>query len=94
MYEAHSRRKAVETAFAWKNAMYSGLTANSNLDDDKGTKEQALRSIDDEFQNILVTIYNGEKDEEIDFQKDPFFAAMKLPGDPRLLEPDRTTTTE
>jgi hypothetical protein len=60
--------------------MISGLWANTNLDDGKQTRQNALRQIENDHQNTIHEIYLG-KDEEIDYEQDPFFAAMKLDGE-------------
>lgn len=74
--------------------MISGLWSNSNLDDGKNTREDALKSIENTYNDIVASIYSEPKT-EIDFKSDPFFAAMKIPGDPESGPvPDRTTTTD
>jgi hypothetical protein len=90
-YEAHAKRLAVKQAVDHRNAMVTGLWANSNLDDGKDTRKQFLTEIDNSLDETLATIY-GKKEPEIDFNTDPFFAAMKLPDEGNV--PDRTTTTE
>ena len=103
MYEAHSKREQVEKANRERNAYISGLLANTNLDDNKGSKRNALESIDNSYYETLKSIYNIEI-EEVNLRKDPFFAAMKIPGidipvvdeDDNIVTPvpDRTTTIE
>lgn len=89
LYEAHLKRKAVESAEATKNAMVSGLWGNSNFDDDKNTRKKALIEIENSYNEAVLNVYNKKKQVEIDFKEDPFFAAMKIPD-----VPDRTTTIE
>jgi hypothetical protein len=59
--------------------MISGMWSNSNLDDGKSTREQALAEIEDNYQNVIESIYTGEfkKDEIPDH---PLFTAMNLGG--------------
>ena len=83
----------MEHATDHKNAMIAGLWANSNLDDGKNTRNQALESIENSYNETVAIIYSDHKSEEIDFQTDPFFKAMKLPDDPGSV-PDRTTKKE
>lgn len=74
----------------------TGILANTNLDDGKQSKTRALENIDIDYQNNLRSIYNIDIGDEVDFDQDPFFKAMKLPGtEPETeIEPpilDRTT---
>lgn len=82
------KRKAVEDAARTKDAMISGLWGNANFDDDKNTRKKALIEIENSFQEAVLNVYNKERQVEIDFKDDPFFAAMKVPGapDPRPTE--------
>lgn len=75
------RRKAVEEATDVKNAMISGLWANSNYDDNKNTRKKALSDIEESYQESIRIIYNRKNeiriDQDID-KSDPFFAAMDV----------------
>jgi len=100
MYEAHVKREAVERLTDVKNAMVAGLWANSNLDDGKNTRQKMLQDIEETFSSALHEIYTGRTPEvDVDLKNDPFFAAMKIPGEEpqeasSTTVPDRTTTTE
>jgi hypothetical protein len=65
------------------------------LDDGKQTKRNMLESIDNDYQNNLRSVYNIDIGEEVEFDQDPFFKAMKIPGMEPVSEieppvPDRT----
>lgn len=81
LYESFMRRKAVEEATDVKNAMISGLWANSNYDDNKNTRKKALSDIEESYQESIRIIYNRKNeiriDQDID-KSDPFFAAMDV----------------
>ena len=76
MYRAHVRRKAIEEATAYKNAVVGGLNANTNLDDGKQTRQNILNDIEQRHLDTINSIYNGKSDEELDYEKDPLFAAI------------------
>jgi len=78
LYRAHVRRKAIEEATAYKNAMVAGLHANTNLDDGKQTRQNLLNDIENRHLETINLIYNGKTDEELDYESDPLFAAIKL----------------
>lgn len=79
MYVAHCRRLEVDRATDVKNAMISGLWANTNLDDGQNTRSQALREIEDNYQETLKLIYSREPVQiEPDIMEIPLFKAMKL----------------
>ena len=81
MYEAHTKREQAEKASEERIAYISGLVANTNLDDGKGSKRNTLENVDNTYYETLKSIYNIEKKEkEVDFENDPFFKAMKIPG--------------
>jgi len=65
--------------------MVAGLWGNSNFDDDKNTRKKALTDIENSFQEAVLNVYNKERQAEINFKEDPFFAVMKVPDvpDPR-----------
>lgn len=75
MFEAFMRRKAVDEAREVKNAMISGLWSNSNYDDNKNTRLKALKDIENNYQEAINIIYNGEESYEIDMDQ-PFWAAI------------------
>lgn len=80
LYEAHIKREQSQRALSERNAWITGLLANTNLDDGKSTKKNMLDNIDNTYENTLKSIYNIEDDNEIDFKNDPFFKAIKSPG--------------
>lgn len=77
LFAAFLKRKAVEEAREVKNAMISGLWSNSNYDDNKNTRQKALKDIENNYQDAIRIIYNGPEEYEIDMDQ-PFFAAMDL----------------
>lgn len=81
MYEAHSQRMAVVRVGELRNAMVSGVWSNSNYDDEKNTRETLLKRIDEFYDHAMRTIYKDPNlhVEAIDYDNDPFFAAMKRP---------------
>ena len=58
--------------------MVSGVMANTNLDDGKQTKQNLLNDIENRHLETIISIYNGKTDEELDYESDPLFAAIKL----------------
>jgi hypothetical protein len=80
LYEAHTKREQSEKALDERNAYITGLLANTNLDDGKSTKRNMLENVDIDYQNALKSIYNIVNKDEIDFDQDPFFKAIKIPG--------------
>lgn len=75
MFEAFMRRKAVEEAREVKNAMTSGLWANSNYDDGKNTRTRALQDIEETFQKTIRIIYNQQEEFEVNYDQ-PLFSAI------------------
>lgn len=72
--------------------MISGLWANTNLDDNKQTRRNALQSIEEDHQSLIKLIYSGEEEKEIDYSEsdDPLFSKMELDTP----SPEPTTKTE
>ena len=62
--------------------MISGLWANTNYDDEKNSRQKALTTIEESYQEAINNIYNGsiKSDEEYkkELDQDPLFAAMSL----------------
>lgn len=75
MFEAYMKRKAVEDAKEVKNAMICGLWGNSNYDDNKSTRQKALKDIENNYQEAINIVYNGVESYEIDMDQ-PFWAAV------------------
>lgn len=108
LYEAHVKRKAVESIEKVKYAMISGVWANTNLDDEKAgenKRQRLLEEIEDNYNTALKDLYNADKERKVESEidwSDPFFAAMKGPANPNepatpdqaTPVPDRTTTTD
>jgi hypothetical protein len=69
------KRRAVDEARDVKNAMVSGLWANSNYDDNKNTRSKALKDIENNYQEAINIIYNGVESYEVDMDQ-PFWAAI------------------
>lgn len=68
--------------------MIASLWANSNYDDDKGTRQKAIEEIESSFQSVVMQVFEGvqtEQEEEIDESNNPFFAAAKK-GQKKLFE--------
>lgn len=60
--------------------MIGGLWSNSNLDDEKGTRGNAVTEIQNSYENVLISIYNEElvaREEEL-FATHPFFTQMNF----------------
>jgi hypothetical protein len=96
LYEAHSKRIAVEGVVLVRNAQISGAWANSNFDASKEGEEsprsKLLENIYDNYTKSVKMIYNqyDEKDDSgIDWD-DPFFKAMKVPSNPHY-KPNETS---
>ena len=78
MWEAYSKRKALKQVAGLRSSMIAGVWGNSNYDDEKNSRKKILDQIDSFYQQALMEIY-GEPEEEIDFDENPFFAAMQKP---------------
>ena len=87
-YESFMKRKVVENLEGRKDQMVASLWANSNYDDDKGTRQKAIEEIESSFQSVVMQVFEGvqtEQEEEIDEANNPFFAAAKK-GQQKLFE--------
>ena len=62
-----------------KDGMIAALWANSNYDDDKGTRRNAIEEIEGNFEEAVRTIMTGRpEEEEAEIDKDnPFFQAAE-----------------
>ena len=80
LYEAFMKREQAVKILDERNAYISGLLANTNLDDGKQTKKRMLENVDIDYQNTLRSIYNINIEDNIEFDQDPFFKAMRIPG--------------
>lgn len=63
---------------ARKLSIISGLYANSNLDDDKGTRQKIISDMEDNFRDAIKSLYEPV-DEDV-LADNPFFKAMNVPG--------------
>lgn len=82
------KRKVVESLEGRKDQMIASLWANSNYDDDKGTRQKAIEEIESSYQSVVMQVFEGvqtEQEEEIDEVNNPFFAAAKR-GQEKLFE--------
>ncbi len=85
MYLAHVKREAVMRATEVRNAMISGMWSNSNLDDGKGSRTQALTEIEENFQNTIRLIYSGKDPNDDILLNHPLFTAMNLDDPPEVV---------
>lgn len=81
MYLASMRREAIEGLEARKLAMTTGFWANDGLNDDKGSRTDALENLEEQFQKAVELVYSGnavsEEEENVLTQEDednPFLA--------------------
>jgi hypothetical protein len=77
----HQKRRIIVTLEEQKNVMIGALWANSNWDDDKGTRKGAIEDLESRFNETVQTIVDAGRpgteeppEEEIDHDN-PFFAA-------------------
>lgn len=86
-YEAFLRRTIIEGLERRKDSMIASLWANSNYDDEKGTREKAIEEIEGNFQEAVLQLYFSEshqQEEEIN-ESNPFFKSAKE-GQQKLFE--------
>lgn len=57
--------------------MIASLWANSNYDDDKGTRQNAIREIEESFRAATDQITGNAVDDERIDRNNPFFGQMK-----------------
>lgn len=89
MYNAHARRITVERMDAVRNAVISGIWANTNIDDtkeQKGLRADILQKLFDNHMESVRRVYGVETAEDLDLKSDPLFAAMKVPPMPEELQ--------
>jgi hypothetical protein len=86
MYDAHVRRCTARDLESRRLATVSGVMGNSNFEGG----EEAMTRIEEDFDDIIASVYGVKKADDWNFADDPFFAAMKLPDVPenRLREED------
>jgi hypothetical protein len=94
-YESFTKRRIIESLESRKDQMISALWANSNYDDDKGTREKAINEIESNFNSVIASVFEGkinQQEEEID-ESNPFFASAKK-GQEKLFEQVGITSDE
>lgn len=70
------KRKLVDTLDRRKEQMIASLWANSNYDDDKGTRKNAIEEIEASYDEAVAKIWGDPADEEIETEDTyGFFAA-------------------
>jgi hypothetical protein len=80
MFEAHAKRTAVKHVREMKNAMISGIWGNSDIEDKKGS----IARVEDFARSAIAEIYGTTQVDDVDFENDPFFKAMKVPEIPSI----------
>lgn len=63
-YIAFLKRRSVEELEKRKMALVTGLWANDGLNDEKGTRSQALEQLDSQFEEAKKIVYMGRKEQE------------------------------
>jgi hypothetical protein len=81
-FEAFARRSAIDRVHGVKEAMISGVWANSNYDEEN-IRADLLRKIDQFVGQAIFAIYGEGDEEELDMS-DPFLSAMKVPEVPKI----------
>jgi hypothetical protein len=83
------RRTLIEGLERRKEAMISALWANSNYDDDKGTRTKAIEEIEGNYREAITQIVDGHDDNEMDEidNNNPFIKAAKR-GVAKLVKPE------
>lgn len=57
--------------------MISALFANTNYDESPQEREKAITSIENNYNEVMYSIYNGTIEEDEIGEENPFFAAHK-----------------
>lgn len=72
------RRRIIEGMEVRKNAMIAALWSNSNWDDDKGSRGEAIEELENNFDEAVAIITTGHVEGEEEIDKDnPFFSAAE-----------------
>lgn len=66
----------VEALERRKDNMIAALWANSNFDDDRGSRQKAIEEIEEKYQEAILKIHGVEDEFEID-KSNPFFGQMR-----------------
>lgn len=73
--------------------MIASLWANSNYDDDRGSRQLAIQEIEEKFNEAILSIHGIISVEEEDIDKsNPFFAQMEK-GMAKLQQPENPNST-
>jgi hypothetical protein len=74
-YAAYLTRHAIEGLERRKDQMIASLWSNSNYDDDKGTRTNAIEELEHHYDEAIALILHGPQDsQEEDIDEDnPFF---------------------
>lgn len=83
MYSAFVRREILEEMKDRKNSIIAALWANTNYDAQPEKREARVRELENHFEAAYDRLHGG-KEEQITDQEiadNPFFAAMKVPGE-------------
>jgi len=97
LYEAAQKRTLVEKIEARKDRMIAALWSNSNYDDDKGTRREAIEDIEEKCEEAITIILTGINPyEEVEVEDDYGFFAAGERGLKRTLSPrqDEGTVAE
>jgi hypothetical protein len=73
--------------------MISSLWSNSNYDDDKGTRQQAIESLEEHFEEATRIVRFGKSEEEEIDEENPFFAPV-MKGVEKINPQDPTGTVQ
>jgi hypothetical protein len=92
-YESALRRSLVESLDSRKEQMIASLWANSNYDDNKGTRKNAIEELEAAYDEAVAKIlgYYEEEEEEID-PNNPFFGAVER-GLNKVAPPEKVNGT-
>lgn len=74
------KRQLIESLETRKDRMIAALWSNSNWDDDKGSRKDAIEEIEENFEEAteMILLGIGPQEEEVEIDEDnPFFAAAK-----------------
>lgn len=66
------KRAILESLDKRKSSMIASLWANSNYDDDKGSRKRAIEEIEENFSQVVDSIVNPNQEADID-PDNPFF---------------------
>jgi hypothetical protein len=83
MFIAYAQRTAAQRVNEIKNAMVSGIWANTDFNEGN-ERSSALEKVEEFAANAIDSIY-GDRHDEVEIDMDaPFFQAMKVPEVPQI----------